>query len=86
MRKRENEAALVSSLIIHKHATFSDSPAISPESSPVRVLPNGFEEKADGTAVFDPFFDSQQNHSLVGVANVFLEVLFHELKLDYQVG
>ncbi|CAJ0938025.1 unnamed protein product, partial [Mesorhabditis belari] len=61
------------------------SPQVSPECSPIRVLPNGFEERPDGSVTFDPFFDSQQNHSLVGVANVFLEVLFHELKLDYQV-
>uniref|UniRef100_A0A914R6V4 C2 domain-containing protein n=1 Tax=Parascaris equorum TaxID=6256 RepID=A0A914R6V4_PAREQ len=27
----------------------------------------------------------QENHSLIGVANVFLEVLFHDMRLDYQV-
>uniref|UniRef100_A0A0N5B8A5 Kinesin motor domain-containing protein n=1 Tax=Strongyloides papillosus TaxID=174720 RepID=A0A0N5B8A5_STREA len=30
-------------------------------------------------------FDSQEKHSLIGVANVFLEVLFHEMKLNYKV-
>uniref|UniRef100_F1KUF5 Kinesin-like protein KIF13A n=1 Tax=Ascaris suum TaxID=6253 RepID=F1KUF5_ASCSU len=33
----------------------------------------------------DSFFESQENHSLIGVANVFLEVLFHDMRLDYQV-
>ncbi|XP_067009212.2 kinesin-like protein KIF13A [Anabrus simplex] len=31
----------------------------------------------------DPFFESQENHNLIGVANIFLEVLFHDVKLDY---
>ncbi|XP_014668068.1 PREDICTED: kinesin-like protein KIF13A [Priapulus caudatus] len=34
---------------------------------------------------YDPFYESQENHNLIGVANVFLEVLFHDAKLDYQV-
>ncbi|VDM97845.1 unnamed protein product [Thelazia callipaeda] len=29
--------------------------------------------------------ESQEHHSLIGVANVFLEVLFHDMRLDYQV-
>ncbi|KAF8381852.1 klp-4 [Pristionchus pacificus] len=62
----------------------ADSSA-SPEDSPLRQLPNGFEKLPDGTAVMDPFFESHENHSLIGVANVFLEVLFHDIKLDYQV-
>lgn len=33
----------------------------------------------------DPFFESQENHNLIGVANVFLEALFYDVKLDYQV-
>ncbi|KAK7582634.1 hypothetical protein V9T40_014079 [Parthenolecanium corni] len=32
----------------------------------------------------DPFFENQANHNLIGVANVFLEVLFHDVALDYQ--
>ncbi|CAG2053796.1 unnamed protein product, partial [Timema podura] len=31
----------------------------------------------------DPFYESQENHNLIGVANVFLEVLFHNVKLNY---
>lgn len=31
----------------------------------------------------DPFYESQENHNLIGVANIFLEVLFHEVRLDY---
>uniref|UniRef100_A0A8C3ALC4 Kinesin family member 13B n=1 Tax=Cyclopterus lumpus TaxID=8103 RepID=A0A8C3ALC4_CYCLU len=33
----------------------------------------------------DPFFDEQENHSLIGVANVFLACLFHDIKLQYAV-
>lgn len=35
-----------------------------------------------GTAS-DPFYETQENHNLIGVANVFLEVLFHDVTLDY---
>lgn len=31
----------------------------------------------------DPFYESQENHNLIGVANIFLEVLFHDVTLDY---
>lgn len=31
----------------------------------------------------DPFYESQENHNLIGVASIFLEVLFHDVKLDY---
>lgn len=31
----------------------------------------------------DPFFESQENHNLIGVANIFLECLFHDVTLDY---
>uniref|UniRef100_A0A069DXT9 Putative kinesin-like protein n=1 Tax=Panstrongylus megistus TaxID=65343 RepID=A0A069DXT9_9HEMI len=33
---------------------------------------------------FDPFYETQENHNLIGVANVFLEVLCHDVTLDYQ--
>ncbi|XP_020487128.2 kinesin-like protein KIF13B isoform X1 [Labrus bergylta] len=33
----------------------------------------------------DPFFDEQENHSLIGVANVFLACLCHDVKLQYAV-
>lgn len=39
----------------------------------------GEENKAKS----DPFYESQENHNLIGVANIFLEVLFHDVKLDY---
>ncbi|XP_067139830.1 kinesin-like protein KIF13A isoform X3 [Centruroides vittatus] len=35
--------------------------------------------------MIDPFYESQENHNLIGVGNVFLEVLFHDVKLDYHV-
>ncbi|KFQ03069.1 Kinesin-like KIF13A, partial [Leptosomus discolor] len=33
----------------------------------------------------DPFYEAQENHNLIGVANVFLECLFCEVKLQYAV-
>ncbi|XP_054844253.1 kinesin-like protein KIF13B isoform X1 [Eublepharis macularius] len=33
----------------------------------------------------DPFYDEQENHSLIGVANVFLNSLSHDVKLQYAV-
>ncbi|CAH0695468.1 unnamed protein product [Spodoptera exigua] len=44
-------------------------------------LPSGDGEQAE-TAI-DPFYESQENHNLIGVANVFLEALFHDVTLDY---
>ncbi|KAJ8964375.1 hypothetical protein NQ317_003092 [Molorchus minor] len=40
-------------------------------------------ETYDETKGADPFFESQENHNLIGVANIFLESLFHEVSLDY---
>ncbi|KAL7737375.1 hypothetical protein ACLKA6_012985 [Drosophila palustris] len=45
-----------------------------------RIL-NGLDE--DNGKPQDPFYESQENHNLIGVANVYLEVLFHDVKLDY---
>lgn len=36
----------------------------------------------EGSAT-DPFYESQENHNLIGVANIFLESLFHDVILDY---
>ncbi|XP_069764421.1 kinesin-like protein KIF13A isoform X2 [Narcine bancroftii] len=33
----------------------------------------------------DPFYEAQENHNLIGVANVFLECLYHDAKLEYAV-
>ncbi|XP_064453189.1 kinesin-like protein KIF13A isoform X4 [Mirounga angustirostris] len=33
----------------------------------------------------DPFYEAQENHNLIGVANVFLECLFYDVKLQYAV-
>uniref|UniRef100_A0A8C2H1V1 Kinesin family member 13Bb n=1 Tax=Cyprinus carpio TaxID=7962 RepID=A0A8C2H1V1_CYPCA len=33
----------------------------------------------------DPFFDEQENHSLIGVANIFLSCLLYDVKLQYAV-
>lgn len=31
----------------------------------------------------DPFYETQEDHNLIGVANVFLEALFSDVRLDY---
>lgn len=31
----------------------------------------------------DPFYEFSENHNLIGVANIFLEVLFHDVTLNY---
>lgn len=36
-----------------------------------------------GTSFPDPFCEDSENHHLIGVANVFLNVLFHDVRLDY---
>ncbi|XP_037034787.1 kinesin-like protein KIF13B isoform X4 [Bradysia coprophila] len=42
------------------------------------------DDEDDGKVkALDPFYESQENHNLIGVANIFLEVLFHDVKLDY---
>ena len=33
----------------------------------------------------DPFFESQEDHSLIGVANIFLEALYYDVQLQYHV-
>lgn len=40
----------------------------------------GFKEPLSSE---DMFFESQQNHNLIGVANIFLECLFYNVTLDY---
>uniref|UniRef100_A0A2A4JK86 CAP-Gly domain-containing protein n=1 Tax=Heliothis virescens TaxID=7102 RepID=A0A2A4JK86_HELVI len=51
-----------------------------PPDTEVR-LPSTDAEPTE-TAI-DPFYESQENHNLIGVANVFLEALFHDVTLDY---
>lgn len=41
------------------------------------------EEPGGETNGPDPFYESQENHNLIGVANIFLECLFHDVTLDY---
>lgn len=46
------------------------------------------DRKEKGVAVSeddkkDPFYETQEDHNLIGVANIFLDVLFHDVKLDY---
>ncbi|XP_062322769.1 kinesin-like protein KIF13A isoform X2 [Osmerus eperlanus] len=41
--------------------------------------------KLDSNKQTDPFYEAQENHNLIGVANIFLECLFHDIKLQYAV-
>lgn len=42
-----------------------------------------FQDSQELFKGLDPFFETQENHNLIGVANIFLEVLFHDVTLDY---
>uniref|UniRef100_A0A914C1N4 Kinesin motor domain-containing protein n=1 Tax=Acrobeloides nanus TaxID=290746 RepID=A0A914C1N4_9BILA len=61
----------------------SDFPGSSSGSSSGVCEDEDFE--SDASYRIDTHFSSQERHSLIGVANVFLEVLIHDLKLDYNV-
>uniref|UniRef100_A0A8C4Z7F5 Kinesin family member 13A n=1 Tax=Gadus morhua TaxID=8049 RepID=A0A8C4Z7F5_GADMO len=41
--------------------------------------------KEDRLCHLDPFYEAQENHNLIGVANIFLECLYHDVKLQYAV-
>ncbi|KAK2703262.1 hypothetical protein QYM36_018247 [Artemia franciscana] len=50
------------------------------------IKDSGFSLDGDlPNADVDPFYENQINHSLIGVANLYLEVLFHDVKLSYHV-
>ncbi|VDK74837.1 unnamed protein product [Litomosoides sigmodontis] len=49
------------------------------------ALEDGFSTNDCHNLTVENAFDSQEHHSLIGVANVFLEVLLHNMKLNYQV-
>ncbi|XP_023036901.1 kinesin-like protein KIF13B isoform X2 [Drosophila willistoni] len=62
----------------HKERILNGLPLIEPFSD------DEYDDKDDDNAKpQDPFYESQENHNLIGVANIFLEVLFHDVKLDY---
>ena len=42
-------------------------------------------EDVEDLSLYDPFYDVQDNHDLIGVANVFLECLFYDVNLRHQV-
>ncbi|KAL8560951.1 hypothetical protein ACOMHN_022070 [Nucella lapillus] len=44
-----------------------------------------FWEDSGPPQVGDPFYETQENHILIGVANIYLECLFHDVTLDYKV-
>ncbi|KAK7063154.1 Kinesin-like protein kif13b [Halocaridina rubra] len=33
----------------------------------------------------EPFYETQENHNLIGVANIFLDCLFHDVRLNYHI-
>ncbi|XP_068626995.1 kinesin-like protein KIF13A [Battus philenor] len=51
------------------------------EEEPVQLDAESPTEPTD--KAIDPFYESQENHNLIGVANIFLEALFHDVTLDY---
>ena len=38
-----------------------------------------------GCLAADPFYETQENHNLIGVANIFLDCLFHDVRLNYHI-
>lgn len=55
------------------------------EKGSAKSSPQGSPSTRDEPPVLDPFYESQETHHLIGVANIFLEVLFNDVMLDYQV-
>ncbi|XP_045609914.1 kinesin-like protein KIF13A isoform X3 [Procambarus clarkii] len=53
------------------------------------VMREMYEEQQNNPLVTcpeaDPFYESQENHNLIGVANIFLDCLFHDVRLNYHV-
>ncbi len=39
----------------------------------------------ESLSLYDPFYEVQDNHDLIGVANIFLECLYYEVTLKHQV-
>lgn len=33
----------------------------------------------------DPFYEHEENHNLIGVANIFMSALFHDVPLEYSI-
>ncbi|KAI8438871.1 hypothetical protein MSG28_011210 [Choristoneura fumiferana] len=48
-----------------------------------RRLQRNDSDEPPAEKAIDPFYESQENHNLIGVANIFLEALFHDVTLDY---
>ncbi|XP_069985793.1 kinesin-like protein KIF13A isoform X3 [Penaeus vannamei] len=53
------------------------------------VMREMYDEKQNDPLVSrpeaDPFYESQENHNLIGVANIFLDCLFHDVRLNYHI-
>ncbi|XP_059615557.1 kinesin-like protein KIF13B isoform X4 [Phlebotomus argentipes] len=63
---------------------FKDRPmSLMPIEEPPELIMPDDDEEDESKKAMDPFYESQENHNLIGVANIFLEVLFHDVKLDY---
>uniref|UniRef100_A0A915DR28 Kinesin-like protein n=1 Tax=Ditylenchus dipsaci TaxID=166011 RepID=A0A915DR28_9BILA len=83
MRELYNERQLKDSCAIA--STSSSGICCSVEEGEDLEKDDLLDDNKQSSLVFDSLFESQEKHSLIGVANVFLEVLFHQLRLDYQV-
>ncbi|CAG9532229.1 unnamed protein product [Cercopithifilaria johnstoni] len=64
-----NDAYISEELVEEKHFALEDS----------------FNRDECHSPTAENVFDSQEHHSLIGVANVFLEVLLHDMRLSYRV-
>ena len=73
-KERQNEKKFLNQTSIDSDmSTLSAETNFSPGSSPRIEHRN------------DPFYERQENHLLIGVANIFLEVLMQDVMLDYHV-
>ena len=48
-----------------------------------QVTSEDIDNSEIGKSLPDPFYDSIENHVLIGVANIFLTPLFHDVKFSY---
>ncbi|XP_052250414.1 kinesin-like protein KIF13B isoform X2 [Dreissena polymorpha] len=56
------------------------------QGRPLRVDDSDSSESDEGPPQKgDPFYESYENHNLIGVANVFLDCLFYDVTLNYHV-
>ncbi|XP_027197078.2 kinesin-like protein KIF13A isoform X2 [Dermatophagoides pteronyssinus] len=72
--KERQNSKLKTQTSIDSNKSFVNNCNDSSPSSPTCIQPRN-----------DPFYESQERHLLIGVANIFLQVLMQDVQLDYQV-